>query len=86
MSILTFTLAYVVIGVIHWIFLYVFRIIQYKKSHWNNEKFTEFYTREAYDEQDIMLSIFWLIMIPIGLCALIMYIIKITIRKIFKVY
>lgn len=86
MNILTFTLIYAVIGVMHWIFLYAFRIIQYKKSHWNNEKFTEFYTREAYDEQDIMLSIFWIIMIPIGLCALIMYIIKITIRKFFKVY
>lgn len=78
--------SYIIIGVIFWISLYICRIFQYKKKHWNNEKFTDFYVREAYDEQDIMLSICWLIMIPIGLCALIMHIIKITIRKFFKVY
>jgi hypothetical protein len=77
--------SYIIIGVIFWISLYIYRIFLYKKKHWNNEKFTEFYVREDY-ESDIVLSIFWIIVLPIGLCVIPLYGIKLLIHKIFKVY
>lgn len=79
-------LLYFIIGIIFWICLYIYRIFQYKKSHWNNEKFSEFYTRETYDDTDIVLSIFWVLTIIVGLCILPIYGIRLLINKIFKVY
>lgn len=79
-------LLYVIIGIIFWICLYIYRIFQYKKSHWNNEKFSEFYIRETYNDTDIILSIFWVLTIIVGLCILPIHGIRLLINKIFKVY
>lgn len=81
-----FILLYVIIGVIFWICLYITHILEYKKSHWNDEKFSDFYDRKTYNDTDIVLSIFWLLTMVAGLCILPIIGIKLLINKIFKVY